>query len=75
MCILSIVFDIFIEIINIIIKGEIFFGNDLIFLKKVEYVEESKEDFCEGVVIIDMFKEEENLENEGKKEEGKFKEE
>lgn len=68
-----------IEIINIIskgiTKGETFSGNDLTSLKKVEHVEESKEDSCEGVVTTDMLKEEENLENEGRKEEGKFKEE
>ncbi|XP_034334038.2 lymphocyte-specific helicase isoform X2 [Magallana gigas] len=58
-----------------ITKGETFSGNDLTSLKKVEHIEESKEDSCEGVVTTDMLKEEENLENEGKKEEGKFKEE
>uniref|UniRef100_K1RZF1 Lymphoid-specific helicase n=1 Tax=Magallana gigas TaxID=29159 RepID=K1RZF1_MAGGI len=58
-----------------ITKGETFSGNDLTSLKKVEHVEESKEDSCEGVVTTDMLKEEENLENEGRKEEGKFKEE
>lgn len=56
-------------------KGEAFSGNDLTSLKKIEHVEESKEDPSEGVVITDMLKEEENLENEGKKEEEKVKEE
>lgn len=58
-----------------ITKGEASSGNDLTSLKKVEHVEESKEDTSEGVVTTDMLKEEENLENEGKKEEEKVKEE
>lgn len=58
-----------------ITQGEASSGNDLTSLKKVEHVEESKEDTSEGVVTTDMLKEEENLENEGKKEEEKVKEE